>query len=251
MSTKAVVPRGPQIPVPMSMAARFVGIFFSTRSTFSDIARRPDFRYPLMALVVSSVAVTETMRVEIGMDRMIRASLQQSGQAARMSAEQMEQAIEGGAKIATVLAHVGGLLGPPIIVLLFALLSLVILNGVFGAAVKFNPAFSLTCYANLPRLLAALMGFALILSGDPSRFNPQNPLPSNLGFFLDPEAASKPLYVLASSIDLFTVWVLALLGMGLSEATGRKVNALSIFLSYFGLWMVWVLGRVGLAMLLG
>lgn len=251
MSSKAAISSRAEPPAPRSALARFVGILFSPRSTFVDIVRQPEWLYPALALSISSLAFTETMLAKIGMERMIRVSLEQSGQAARMSAEQMERAVEGGANMGAPLAHLGGLLGYPMTLLLIALLGLGVMNGLFGAAVNFRTVFSVVCYANLPGVLAALMGIVMIVSGDPERFNPQNPAPTNPGFFLDPQGVSKPLYVFASSIDGFSIWILVLLGIALSETSGGKVKALSKFLIYAGIWMVWVFGKVGLAALLG
>lgn len=86
------------------------------------------------------------------------------------------------------------------------------------------------------------MALAVILFGDPDNFNPQSPVPASVGFFLNPVETSRPLFALAASLDLFTIWFLVLLGIGLSEATGRKVRTRAISLTYFGLWMIWVLG---------
>jgi hypothetical protein len=93
------------------------------------------------------------------------------------------------------------------------------------------------------------MAVAMILFGDPEHFNAQNPVPGNVGFFLNAREVSKPLYAVASSADIFTIWFLILLGVGLSQATGGKVKASSISLVYAGFWMIWVLGKAGLAMI--
>ena len=93
------------------------------------------------------------------------------------------------------------------------------------------------------------MAVAVILFGDPDHFNAQNPVPANVGFFLNPREVSKPLYSLASSADIFTIWLLILMAVGLAEGTGRKVKPLSIFLVYAGFWVIWILVKVGLAMI--
>ncbi len=139
MSTVVESP-GEGAPPSNSVAARFVGVLFSPGPTFEDIARKPDFIAPLVALVVASVAVTETMLAKIVMERIVRMSIE----------------------------------------------------------------------------------------------NPQNPVPSNVGFFLNPLETSKPL-----------------LAFRLSAMSGRKVKPTPIFLCYFGLWVVWVLAKGGLAMLTG
>jgi hypothetical protein len=249
MSSSAPATPEAELAPPQSFPSRFLGVFISPVSTFQDIARKPDFLYPLIVLVICSVAVTETMLAKIGMERIVRNSLEQGGQAARMTAEQLQQAVERGGAVAGVIAHVMGVLGAPIFILIVAAIGLGILNGLFGTQLRFKTVFSVSCYANLVGVLSALMVLGVILGGDPERFNANNPAPTNLGFFLNPLETSKPLLTFASSIDLFTIWFLVLLGMGLSEATRRKVKPLSISLIFFGLWMVWVLGKVGIAML--
>jgi hypothetical protein len=175
--------------------------------------------------------------------------MEMSGQAARMSAEQMQQAVERGASIGSIMAHAGGLLGAPIYLLIVAAIGVAILSGFFGSPVGFKKAFSVTCYASLSGFIGALMALAMILFGDLEHFNPNNPAPTNPGFFLNPLETSKPLLAIASSLDIFTVWFLILLGVGFSQAAGGKVKARSVSLVYFGLWMIWVLGKAGLSAL--
>jgi hypothetical protein len=235
----------------MSFPARVAGVFLSPGETFADIARKPGFIAPLILAIVAAVAVSETILAKIGMERIIRAGLEQSGSTSRMSPEQLEQAVHQSAAIAGIFAHFGGVLVPPIYLAIIAGIGLLIVNQIFGASAKFKTAFSVACYAYLPSILGALMVLAIILFGDPARFNADNPAPTNVGFFLNPLETSKPLYKFASSVDIFTLWLLILLGIGFSEAAGRKVKARSVFLVFFGLWMVWVLGKVGLAALMG
>ena len=232
-----------------SFPERLMGIFISPVETLADVARKPDFVAPLILGVLGAIAVTETMLWKIGMERIIRTSIEQSGRASSMSPEQMDQAVHQGARIGGILAHLGGIVVPPIALLIIAGLGLLIVNLIFGAQTKFKKVFSLICYANLVSLLGSLMAVAVILFGDPDHFNAQNPVPSNVGFFLNPREVSKPLYSLASSADIFTIWLLILIAVGLAEGTGRKVKPLTIFLVYAGFWVVWILVKMGLSML--
>jgi hypothetical protein len=213
------------------------------------VARKPDWIAPLMAAVLGTVAVTETMLWRIGMERIVRMSIEQSGRASSMSPEQMDQAVRQGATVGGIFAHVGAIVGAPIFLLILAGLGFLIVNVILGARVKFKSVFSLICYANLVSLLGSLMAVAVILFGDPDHFSPQNPVPANLAFYLNPLDVSKPLYALASSADIFTVWSLILAAIGLSEGSERKVKPLPIFLLYAGMWVLWILGKMGLAML--
>jgi hypothetical protein len=233
----------------LSFPARLLGVIISPGETFADVARKPGFVAPLIALMLGAIAVTETMLWKIGIERIVRMSIEQSSRASSMSPDQIDQAVSQGARIGGILAHLGGVLGSPIVLLIIAGLGLLILNLIFGAQAKFKTVFSLVCYANLVSLLGSLMALGMILFGDPEHFNAQNPVPSNVGFFLNPHEVSKPLYSLASSADIFSIWLLILLGVGLSKATGGKVKPLSIFLAYAGLWVIWILVKVGLSMI--
>jgi hypothetical protein len=226
-----------------------MGIFISPAETLADVARKPGFLAPLIAVVIAAIAVTETMLWKIGMERIVRMSIEQSSRASSMSPDQMDQAVRQGARIGAIFAHIGGIVVPPIALLIIAGLGLLIVNLIFGAQTKFKKVFSLICYANLVSLLGSLMAVAVILFGDPDHFNAQNPVPSNVGFFLNPREVSKPLYSLASSADIFTIWLLILIAVGLAEGTGRKVKPLTIFLVYAGFWVVWILVKMGLSML--
>jgi hypothetical protein len=232
-----------------SFPERLMGIFISPAETLADVARKPDFVTPLILAVLAAVAVTETMLWKIGMERIVRMSIEQSGRASSMSPDQMDQAVRQGAKYGAIFAHIGGVVVPPIALLIVAALGLLIVNLILGAQAKFKTVFSLICYANLVTLLGALMAVAVILFGDPDHFNTQNPMPANVGFFLNPREVSKPLYSLATSADIFTIWFLILIAIGLAEGTGRKVKPFSIFLVYAGFWVIWILVKMGLSML--
>jgi hypothetical protein len=241
---EAVPPESELVPS-MSFGARFIGVFVSPGETFEDIARRPGFIAPLIVAIVSGLAILETMIFKIGMERIVRQSLEQSGQAARMSAEQLERTVHTGATVATVIGHVGVVVIGPAMLLIMAALGLGILVLIYGAPAKFKAVFSATCYANLVSVLGVVMGVALILFGDPEHFNAQNPIPSNVGFFLNPLETSKPLYSLASSADILWIWTMILMAMGWSRVSGGKAKTVPVFLAFAGVWLIWVFGKMG------
>jgi len=247
ISDPAEVPRESELMPPMSFGARFFGVFVSPGETFEDIARRPGFIAPLIVAVVSGLVILETMIFKIGMGRIVRQSIEQSGQAAKMSADQLEGAVRTGATLGTIFGHVGVVVFGPAMLLILAALGLGILVLIFGAPGKFKAIFSATCYANLVGVLGVLMGVALILFGDPEHFNAQNPIPSNVGFFLNPLETSKPLYSLAGSADILWIWTMVLMAMGWSRTSDGKAKTLPVFLILAGIWMIWVLGKMGLA----
>ena len=191
------------------------------------------------------------MLEKIGAGRIIRQSLEISGKAAQMTPEQIDQAVQKVATFTAISMRVGGVLGSPIFLLVIAAVGLFIVNVIFGASANFKACFSVVCYASLVLLVGVVLGLVMILFGDVEQFNPENFVPTTVGFFLNPRETSKPLYVIASSFDIFRVWFIILSSLGLSAATGKKVGTVAIFLTYLGIWILIVLGHAGIAALMG
>ncbi|MGH9378616.1 MAG: hypothetical protein ACRD1I_07445, partial [Terriglobia bacterium] len=104
-------------------------------------------------------------------------------------------------------------------------------------------------HANLAMLLAGILTLIMIFFGDPANMNPRNLAPTNIGFFLSSQSVGSALYSLATSVDLFSFWVLGLLGIGFSAATAGKVRPKSMFFAFFVLWLIYILLRAGLSLL--
>jgi hypothetical protein len=150
-----------------------------------------------------------------------------------------------------MIMRASGVLVPPIFLLVIAGVGLFVVNVIFGASTNFKTCFSVVCYANLVLIVSVVLGLVMILFGDLEQFNAENFLPTTVGFFLNPRETSKPLYVIASSFDIFRVWFVILSSLGLSAATGKKVGTLAILLTYLGIWILLVLGHAGVAALTG
>lgn|SRR5487761_44826 len=233
----------------MGPAARFFGVFTEPVKTFTDIVRKPGFWAPLIAMILMSFAGAETLIHRVGMEQIVRHSIEMSGRASTMSPEAMQNAVSHGAKLAKIITPIASLIGVPIVLLILAALGLLILRVVFDSSTSLKTAFSVTAHADLPMFLAGIVTLIVIFFGDPANMNPQNLAPTNIGFFLSRQSVGSALYSLATSVDFFSFWVLGLLGIGFSASTGRKVSAKSMFLVFFVLWLIYILLRAGLSLL--
>ena len=251
MGETAIAPPVPEEQPEDSFIDRGLGVFFSPARAFASIVRRPNFLLPLIISIVGSIVVIEVMLAKVGAATIVRRSLEISGRAVHMTPEQLEQAVSSAGMITSILMRAVGILGVPIFLAIIAATGLFIVNVVFGASADFKTCFSVVCYANLVLLVAVVLGLVMIWFGDVEQFNPENFVPTNVGFFLNPLETSKPLYVIASSFDIFRVWFIVLSSLGLSTATGKKVGTVAIFLTYLGIWIVLVLARAGVAALMG
>ncbi len=251
MGETTIAPPKPEEQPADSFLSRALGMFISPGRAFDSIVRRPDFLAPLIVSIVGSIVVIEAMLDKIGAGRIIRQSLEVGGQAAKMTPEQVDQAVARATTFTAITMRVMGVLGAPIFLLIIAAVGLFIVNVLFGATANFKTCFSVICYANLVLLVEVVLGLVVILMGDPEQFNPNNPMPTTVGFFLNQRETSKALYVIASSFDVFRVWALILCSIGLSAATGKKVKTVPIFLTYLGIWIVLVLVHAGIAAMMG
>jgi hypothetical protein len=251
MGETLIAPPMPEEQSGDSFLSRAVGIFISPGRAFEAIVRRPNFLVPLIISMAGAIVLIEAMLEKIGAARIIRQSLEISGQAAKMTPEQLDQTIQKVATFTAVSMRVGGVLGSPIFLLVIAAVGLLVVNVIFGASTNFKTCFSVVCYASLVLVIPLVLGLVMILLGDVEQFNPENFVPTTVGFFLNPRETSKPLYVIASSFDAFRVWFIILSSLGLSAATGKKVGTVAIFLTYLGIWIILVLGHAGWAAMMG
>ncbi len=231
--------------------SRLIGIFIEPGETFEDIARKPNFIAPLVLLMLVSFAVAEAMIMKIGIQRIIMQSLVLGGQAAKMDPEQLSMVVQRSAAIYSKVIPIIALLGTPVFLLIAAGFGLLVLNVFFAQRASFKQVFSVTCYANLPSIVGAVMAVVVIFYGDPDSFNPRNVAPTNPGYFMNPLTSSHALLAVASSLDVIVLWFLVLLAIGLARVSRNKVKTGSIFLTYLGVWVLLVIAKVGMAVLFG
>jgi Yip1 domain len=250
-SPVAVAPAGNAEP-PKSFIARFIGVIISPGETFEDIVRHPGFIAPAIASIVTAWALIDTMYLKLGMETVTRISLERSPFASRMTPEQIQQAIANSAEHLTrtlVIADVSILIVIPMLLAILAGLGILFVNAIFGGEAKFKTLVSVAAYANLVPIIGSILGIVIILFGGTENLDPQNPVPLNLAFFLNYKEVSKPLFSLAGSVDLMVIWLVVLLGIGMSKASGGRAKTLSVTFCFVGAWALWIVAKVALSML--
>ena len=225
---------------PLSEAGRITGVYFDPKTAFADIAARPRPFVPLILLVVAAVAFTYCFTTRIGWQHYITQTMENNPRVQNLTPEQRQTQIEAGAKFAPILGYVGSVIGIPIVALIVAGV-LVLMCKMVGAQLQFKTMFGITSYAMLPGLISSILAIIVMFLKNPEDFNLQNPLFFNAGaFFTPPPTTGKFLYSLASSIDLFTFWNIALLAVGISVAA-RKVPFSKALTAVIIPWVIWVL----------
>ncbi len=246
MGTIATSAPGGETYAPKSFLARFAGVFYAPGETFHDIAQKPDFLAPIITMTVLSIASAEIFLAKIGMAIVVRKGIEQSSRAGQVTPEQIQQAVP----IYTMITHVVGVVWPTLAVVVVAAVGLLFTNAFFGSQVRFKTSLADASYAYLVKALVFLVGVPMSLFSDPENFNINAPVPTNPAFFLTPPTEySKVLIAAASSLDIFDIWFIVLLGIAYSEATDRKIKPLTLGLCFGVTWLVIVLGKIGLTLL--
>jgi len=243
-----MVSAAPVAPIeakPLSEMERVVDTFIAPSKTFSDLRRSANWFVPWLLLAIASVALVVVVDQKLGMVKVVENQLamqpKQAAQLEKLSPEQRASQMQTIIRFNRVIAYAY----PVVIVIVLAIIAAVLLgsfNFGFGAELTFSQCLAVCMYASLPGILKVLIAILAIAVGGGEAFTFQNPVASNLSGLVDP--SSHFLYSIASSIDVFTIWTLALSGIGFSCLT--KLKRGSCMAVVFGWWLVAVLVGAGI-----
>ncbi len=249
MTPEATASVDPQ-PQGMSAVSRITGVFFEPGATFSDIARKPGWLIPMVLVILAGVVFTALMAQRIGWDRVIQQRQEMMGQAmqqrtANLSAEQREQQEKIQRTIAPITGYLGVVLGPPLVWLIVAGLLVLIVKVMMSVPVNFKQVYSIVAWAALPMVVQSILKIVVLFLKKPDEFNVMNPLAFNPAAFMDPSTGSKALYVVALSLDVFTIWSLVLTAVGLKAAGGKRLSFGGALTAVIIPWALFVLLGAG------
>jgi hypothetical protein len=234
-------PTPPAAEPQLSEAARIVNVFVAPTKTFVDLRRNASWWVPWLLVSLLQIGFSYAFAQKIGWDTVIEKQWEKSptmsSRMASMKPEQREQMLESGTKVAGYIGYAA-----PISSLLYCVLAgaiaMAIFNFGFGAEVPFKQSMAAFAYTGLPLLIFSLLAIlTMYVTTTPDAFNINNPLATNPAYFLDP-ANSRLLYWLASCLDVFGLWVVALLGLAFSTLTNKKVKFGTAFTVFFVLYAI-------------
>jgi hypothetical protein len=222
---------------------RVMGVFFSPGETFADIARVPTWVVPIILLTILSFGVSVVMNQRVDWRSIVEKQASQNPRFEQLSAEQKTQQLDMGTKFAPYVTYAIGLCGPILLTLIVGLIYFGAFNLFMGAGLKFMTAFAITAHAWVVRSVAAVLAIIVIFLKRPGDVDPEHLLAADLGAFLSNEAP-KPLMKLATSLDIFSIWLLVMLAIGFAAANPKKISKTAAYSVVFGVWAVVVLVKV-------
>jgi hypothetical protein len=231
----------------LSQFERVVDTFIEPSKTFHDIKRNRSWWLPFVIIAVLGYIFSFAAVQHVGWDSLATNVLKSQPK----NAERLEKGTpaEQARMLAVTRGFIEGFMaGGPVVVLVINALFALILLGCFafllGGTTNYGEMFAVSIFASLPVALATLIAIATVLASDPQTYNLNLPSPAALAYYLDPSAPAWLLSI-GKSLDIFSLWSLALSGFG--GAIVAKVKPMRGVLVVFGLWLLYVIVKTGVA----
>jgi hypothetical protein len=235
MAAAPVLPASPAptpAPAPLSQGARIINTFIAPSKTFTDLRRSASWWAPWLLVSIFSLVFIYAMGRQVGFEQISKNQVAHSSRADqfdKLPADQQASQIRLSSKIVGFFAY-----GSPLLILFYVLIETLALWLTFklvaGAETSFGQAYAISFYAGLPGIIGAVLGTISLFAGvSPEGFDINNPVGTNLAYYLDPETTGKFLRGMASSLDVLSIWTIVLVGIGYAcTSKVKRTNAIVI-----------------------
>ena len=223
-----------------SAFGRLASVLFAPAKTFESIVRRPTGVVALLVFVLLALAVTMVVTPRLDIGEMMRASMEESGR--EVDAEQLESMTAFMEKFQWPMAIGSALIFQPAMYFLMALIFWITFK-VVGGELGYQTSLAVTLHGLVPGAVAALISIPVVLGSESLEYEAVKSgslLASNAAVFA-PEDAGPAWTSVLGSLDVFSLWSLALLVIGYRLAARvTRGTAIGVVV---GLWLVYVLGK--------
>lgn len=228
-------------PAPF-LVALLRDLYLAPSEAFTQLARRPLVAPALVGFLLVQATFLAVWMSRVDMLAFIRNQAEAAGRPAPPAGALDPSALGAFQWISALTGMAAG----QVILLACAGLLLFVFSFVLGAAVRFKQALAVVAWSTLATSLVTtpLLLLVMALRGE-WNVAPDQVIAANLGAWLDQRAAGPFFYSLAGSLDVFVLWLLVLVSLGMARvarvATGTSTVAVLI------LWLLFVLVKAALA----
>jgi hypothetical protein len=222
---------------PVGLLSRFVGVVTSPKATFQSVAAHPRWLGMLaLVTIIVAVCVTLPMTTEAGRQAALDNNVRQMENFGMQVSDEMYANMAKGMQFATYQTFFSVLLVGPI----FSIVIAGILYGIFtilmGGQATFKQLFAVYVHST------AITAVAQLFTGPLNYFRGSMSSATNLSVLLPMIDDQSFVGRLLGMIDLFWIWWLLLLAMGLGVLYRRRTQPIA-----FGLFGAYVVIIVGIA----
>jgi Yip1 domain len=232
----------------LSEGQRITYTFTAPSRTFTDLLRKASWWGPLLILILMSIVFSFGVQQKVGWARVYENNLHQSPKAeekvAQMPADQAAGMKAVSAKITAGVSYAYW-----IIVLIFTAISSLLVwatvNFGFGGTSTYGQVYAVHMYSGLVMNIKYLLATIALFAGlAPDSFLQQNPVGTNIGFYLSSDAP-RWLTTFTTHLDVFEIWslVLSVIGIAIVAKVKRGTAAIAVV----GWWLLIILILTGVA----
>ncbi len=233
-------------PAPQNFFNRVIGVWFSPGETFAEIGRAPRVLVPMLVLMVLGSVASYLLIERLTVRGFFSPQFEQAVANGQMSQEDADKRLEamttGPAGAFTKWSFpVIGLLQYPVTALILVGLAKLI-SMLMGGENTFKPLFSVSLYALLGTAIISSIVFVAVIYLKPvEEIDVNNLVGSNLaallGLAFGKDGLPKFVMALTRWIDLFGIWLIALLAIGYAAVT-RRMKSSSFGMALGGIYAV-------------
>jgi|SRR5579859_946465 len=222
---------------PMSEGARIVNTFIAPSKTFTDLRRSAAWWGPWIVISIFSIVFIYAINKQVGFDQVSKNQIAHSKRAEqfdKLPPDQQARQLQVSSKIVSVFAF-----GSPALILFYYLIGTTALFATFkvgtAADTTFGQAYAIFMYGSLPAIIGAILGTIALFAGvSPEGFDINNPVGTNLAYYLDPETTGKFIRGMASTIDVINIWTVVLIGIGFAcTSKVKRSTAIGIVAGWY------------------
>jgi Yip1 domain len=212
-------------PAPKNLVARFIGVFTSPRETFASVTAHPKW-FGMLALtsVIVALFTALPMTTDAGRQAALDQQVQQMQSFGMTVNDQMYEQMEKRSASMPYTTGISVVIVSPIIAVIIAGLLFAIFNAAMGGEASFKQVFAILVHAG------AISAVSTLFSGIVNYFRGSMGSVANLGALLPMLAENSFAGRLLGMVDVFLIWYIVVLAIGLGVLYRRRTQPIAISL---------------------
>jgi len=206
----------------MSLPARMAGVLFSPRATYAAVAARPRVFGALALVIAAIVAATFLfLSTDIGQQASLDDNVRRMESFGRTVSDVQYAQMERMAPYSRYFAAVFQLVLVPIMALVVAGLAFAVFNAALGGNAAFKQVYAIVVHSGAVMVVQALFGLPLAYARETLSGT------TNLGVFVPFLDESSFAARMLGAIDLFVIWWMVSLAIGLGVLYRRRTGPIA------------------------
>ena len=222
---------------PGGFLQNLIDVYFAPRDAFKRIVAHPSWVLPVVGATILGLAFTGIWMQRVDMPEFLETQMKEQGSWERIPAERRTEVVQQQASIVPITIWISAAAGPLVFYALMAAVLLFIYKFFYAGELGYKQSLSITAWSMFPvGLVTTPLMLLIFWLKEDWNLNPQEVLQANLSLLLDKAETAKPLWALATSLDLVSFWVMFLLATGFGVAVKKSTGS-----ALWGVAIPWVI----------